>query len=334
MTANSLETNLIQALGLSESAPKNRSGSQVRVPYAEKEGRLVHVSTVERGLKCHAVCPVCKTPVVARKGDKTRHHFAHYPGANCSAETVLHFIAKQLIYEKLQTAVALKQVMPVEWKCIACAGRHHMNLLENVSQVTLEKKLGQCRPDICLLDTNDQARALIEIVVSHRPDRKIIDYCNRHNIPLIIFRIVNAEALEKIERSPNLNPSLVLYCLRDRCPDCGGPLFEKRLFIIASSCWRCGAPMQLAAMEINQTLHGITHFSAADRLIAREKGVIFREHFNQKSHRREPAVACPSCGVVTGNRFAGFQKRITLKRIGIFRGKICLNCRTHVDEPV
>lgn len=333
MTNNPLKTNLTQALGLSETPPKNRSGSQVRVPYAEKDGRLVHVSTVARGLKCSAHCPVCKTPVVARKGEKTRHHFAHYPGANCSAETVLHCIGKQLIYKKLLAAIHSEQPVNLQWKCIACSERHHMNLLENVHQVTLEKKLDQCRPDICLLSADRQPRALIEIVVSHRPDRKIIDYCNQHNIPLVIFRIAGAEALEKIGLSPRLKPSLVLYCLRDRCPNCGGPLFEKRLFIIAGSCWRCGAPMQLAVLDINQTLYGITHFSEADRQIAHDKGVIFREHFNRKSHRRELAVACPSCGVVTGNRFVGFQKRITRKRSGIYRGKICLNCLTHVSEP-
>jgi ssDNA-binding Zn-finger/Zn-ribbon topoisomerase 1 len=327
-----LEDILTQALGLPDHVSATQSDSQVRVPYAEKEGQLVHVSTVERGLKCNAVCPVCKTAVVARKGAKVRHHFAHYPGANCNAETVLHFIAKQLIYEKLRAAIDLKQVMQISWKCIACSHRHSLNLLENVCRVALEKKLDNCRPDISLLDSDNQARALLEIVVSHRPDRKIIEYCNERNIPLLIFRIANAEALEQIGLYRNLNPSVVLYCLRDRCPKCGAPLFEKRLFTINNSCWRCGAPMKLAAMKINNKLYGITHFSEADCLIAREKGIIFREHFNKKSRQRELAVACPNCGVVTSNRFVGFQKRMVQKQSGIYRGKICLNCRTHTDE--
>ncbi len=333
-TEISIENILFEALELPENPPENPRKSQVKVPYAEKEGRLVHVSTVERGLKCDAVCPVCKTAVLARKGAKTRHHFAHYPGANCSPETVLHAIAKQLIYEKLLSAIAMKQLMQISWKCIACSHLHSLNLLENVNQVALEKNLEDCRPDITLFDANDHACALLEVVVSHRPDQKILNYCNQRNIPLLIFRIDSAESLEELGLYRNLAPSVVLYCLRDSCSDCGAPLFEKRLFIIDNSCWRCGAPMKLAVMEINHTLHGITHFSKNDQQIAREKGVIFREHFNKKSRQHEIAAACRNCGIVTGNKFVAFHKRMIPKYPGIYRGKICLNCYNHVDEPV
>lgn len=329
----SIENLLDQLPEQSENPSDQSRKNQVRVPYAEKDGRLVHVSTVQRGLKCDAVCPVCKTAVVARKGEKTRHHFAHYPGANCSTETVLHTIAKQLIYEKLVSAIALKQIMQIDWQCKACSHNHSLNLLDNVNQAVMEKNLEDCRPDIALLDNDNNVRALLEIVVSHRPDKKVLDYCRRQNIPLLIFRIHSAESLEALHIYRNLDPTTVLYCLRDRCSHCGAPLFHKHLFIINNSCWRCGAPMKLAAMKINKTLHGITHFSKNDREIARSNGVIFREYFNKKTRQRELAAACPNCGIVTGNRFIGFQKRTIQKQTGIYRGKICLNCLTHFDEP-
>ncbi len=334
MIGNPIETILTQELGLSENLPEKPTANQVRVPYAEKDGRLVHVSTVDRGLKCNAVCPVCKIAVVARKGEKIRHHFAHYPGANCSTETVLHYIAKQFLYEKLISAIALKQLIQISWKCIACSHRHGLSLLDNVHLVALEKNLPDCRPDITLLDANNNVRALIEVVVSHRPDHKVLKYCNQQQVPLLIFRIANAEALEALGLYHGIDPTVVLYCPREHCSHCGAPLFEKHLFIIDNSCWRCGAPMKLAAMKINKTLYGITHFSTQDQQIAREKGVLFREYVNKKTRQREIAAACPNCGVFTSNRYIGYQKRMIQKQPGIHRGQICLNCRAHFNESL
>ncbi|MDD5540967.1 MAG: hypothetical protein PHG61_09780 [Candidatus Marinimicrobia bacterium] len=56
----------------------NESGTKqpgaIKIPYAEKDGFLRHVSQVEKSLACGCVCPVCRTPVVARKGARKRHH--------------------------------------------------------------------------------------------------------------------------------------------------------------------------------------------------------------------------------------------------------------------
>ncbi|MCK4640070.1 MAG: hypothetical protein KAU06_01930 [Candidatus Marinimicrobia bacterium] len=327
-----IQTILNEALGLTGVIHEQRKTSQVRVPYAEKDGKLVHVSSVERGLKCDAVCPVCKTMVVARKGAKIRHHFAHYPGTNCSAETVLHFIAKQLIYKKLISALFLKQILRVHWKCIACSNRHSFSLLDGVKTVTMEKNLDECRPDIALLDSDQKPLALIEIVVTHRPDSRVLDYCNQRQIPLLIFRIDNAEALEALGLYQNLEPTVVLYCPLNRCEKCGAPVFRKRMYLLNSNCWRCGGPMKIALMDINSKIYGPNYFSDNDRAYARERGVVFRQHFNKKRRLTEAALGCPNCGVVTSNRYLGFLKKQTWKIPGNYRGFVCLKCRHHVDE--
>ncbi|WHY77279.1 competence protein CoiA family protein [Neobacillus sp. WH10] len=66
-----------------------------KLPYGLKDGKLVHISDVEKGLKCECVCPACNHPLIARKGEKTAHHFAHYNGSECakSVETALHSIS-------------------------------------------------------------------------------------------------------------------------------------------------------------------------------------------------------------------------------------------------
>lgn len=63
------------------------------------DGRLVHVSDVQNGLKCGCICPACKSPLIARQGKKRDWHFAHVSDVNCSnaGETALHLAAKQAL---------------------------------------------------------------------------------------------------------------------------------------------------------------------------------------------------------------------------------------------
>ncbi|CAH1598314.1 conserved hypothetical protein [Vibrio jasicida] len=47
------------------------------IPFGLKNGRLVDISSVERGLKCGCVCPSCGQRLVARFGVEMIPHFAH-----------------------------------------------------------------------------------------------------------------------------------------------------------------------------------------------------------------------------------------------------------------
>lgn len=70
---------------------------------SQETGRIVDVTMVASGLACRCVCPECGTPLMAKKGAKYRHHFAHYrAGAvveTCATgqESALHKAARQLI---------------------------------------------------------------------------------------------------------------------------------------------------------------------------------------------------------------------------------------------
>jgi hypothetical protein len=69
----------------------------------EKSGALVDIRQVENGMRCGCVCPECKRKLVAKKGPRNRHHFAHLPKDQksnfCSTgpETGLHKAAKTII---------------------------------------------------------------------------------------------------------------------------------------------------------------------------------------------------------------------------------------------
>ena len=64
-----------------------------------RHGRLWGVDEVSSGLACDCVCPHCQTPLIAKKGNRNRHHFAHYKKIDCdgSAETILHILGKQIL---------------------------------------------------------------------------------------------------------------------------------------------------------------------------------------------------------------------------------------------
>lgn len=40
-------------------------------------GKLVRIDQVPKGLSCNCYCPICKSPLIAKKGEKLHHHFSH-----------------------------------------------------------------------------------------------------------------------------------------------------------------------------------------------------------------------------------------------------------------
>ena len=63
------------------------------------DGRLVHVNDVQNGLECGCLCPACKSPLIARQGERRTWHFAHVSEVDCDSagETALHLAAKQAL---------------------------------------------------------------------------------------------------------------------------------------------------------------------------------------------------------------------------------------------
>jgi len=82
--------------------------------YSESEGRLVDVHQVQSGKRCGCVCPSCKAPLIARKGNKKIWHLAHDSGSEIVQKlekcTYSFFVsarmmARQLIGDSLEVAL-------------------------------------------------------------------------------------------------------------------------------------------------------------------------------------------------------------------------------------
>lgn len=60
---------------------------------------MKHISSVISGLKCNCICPSCKDTLIAKKGNKQEHHFAHHNSNPCKNgyETSIHLYVKDVL---------------------------------------------------------------------------------------------------------------------------------------------------------------------------------------------------------------------------------------------
>ncbi len=298
----------------------------IRIPYAERDGRLVHVSSVERGLGCGCVCPVCKDPVLARKGDVMRHHFAHYSRGGCSPETVLHRVGKELLYNRIASSLRRGRPIRLQWECLYCPDVHEGNLLKSSRRVEMEKPLNGCRPDLALLDGEGNPVAILEIVVTHRPDGNVLEYCSSYGVVPVCFYVQDGRDLLALETENPLRPSRVGLCLNPQCGECGKALSQAMLHVAEILCWRCGFAMKAAAVSSEGRVAGPEVFSNEQMRIAEESGVYISRGYSRRSNRRYMANTCPSCGAFTGAPYLHRYAAMIRSREGREAGSICMEC--------
>lgn len=66
-----------------------------------KDGVMVAVDEVARGLACECSCPACGSPLIAKQGEIKTWHFAHSAELDCAtgAMTALHAAAQQVLIQ-------------------------------------------------------------------------------------------------------------------------------------------------------------------------------------------------------------------------------------------
>ena len=71
----------------------------IKLPYGFRDGILVSIDQVEKGLACNCYCPNCNSKLIARKGEVRYPHFSHYKNVDCgwNGESVIHKISKEII---------------------------------------------------------------------------------------------------------------------------------------------------------------------------------------------------------------------------------------------
>lgn len=136
---------------------------------------LVNIKQVERGLACNCYCFECSEPVVAKKGEKNEHHFAHASNkesCHINPESILHKFAKQVIMEKKYLVLPpLPETDDAEariWK---------------FSSLIAEQAVGSIRPD--LIASIDNEALFIEVAVTSFVDSNKLNLIKQLSIKTI-----------------------------------------------------------------------------------------------------------------------------------------------------
>lgn len=137
--------------------------------WARKGGMIVHVSQVVSGAACECVCDKCGQALIAKKGRRRTHHFAH-ESADChgNQESLMHLAAKDIICREKTL------VMPDE----------RGDVEVTFDRMAVEQRVGPYCAD--LVGFQGHRQYIIEIAVTHRCEPEKVQH----------FRSEGLDALE------------------------------------------------------------------------------------------------------------------------------------------
>lgn len=156
---------------------------QLKMIYALKDGEIVSIDSVEKGLKCGCVCPACGEPLVAKKGEHMMKHFAHHSGHSCEYgyETSLHLAAKDILSN------AKKIVVPEVVLNFPYSYKRNQLISESkeitIDKVVLEKQFNDIVPDVVVY--SGKKKFFVEIYVTHKIDDAKLKKLKKLNVSTI-----------------------------------------------------------------------------------------------------------------------------------------------------
>lgn len=303
----------------------------------DKGGNLIKATESEKGNDFY--CPICKGELTLRKSGKTgkgskRPHFAHQNlTPNCNPETALHFSFKNLLYKYLEEHITGNIPLQFSWVCKYCNETHTGNLLKKIKSVRLEHDLGICKPDIALLDKENKVFAVVEVVVTHKPEDEVLKHYKDNDIILIQINLKSDKDIDDLENKIS-KPDFVQFCYNPKCAKCGYYLHKTIMTIIDGECWKCKKIMKVAIVEggeERESSHaGPDKFTKKEIDFARSKGVIIEEHYSMTVNERYLANTCGHCGTFVGSFY--LCEYFVIENDGIFPpdsfhiGYHCDNC--------
>ncbi len=169
---------------------------QMNLTVALKDGVAVGIENVESGLKCGCICPACGERLVAKKGAKTMHHFAHHAGHTCEYgyESSLHLAAKEILSR------AKKIMLPAVYVKFPTTYKEAVLVSDakeiEIEKVELEKRFGDVVPDIVVYAGGKQL--FIEIYVTHAVDNEKLEKLRQRDISTIEIDLSEQDSITSI----------------------------------------------------------------------------------------------------------------------------------------
>ena len=197
-------------------------------------GKIVSIEHAQKGENYS--CPQCHEPLTFCKKGNGPHahqdHFAHKPGGDCSfysshdPESEIHKLAKEAIYNILQSYIDNQREFPISWTCPECGCTFNGNLLKKAKTVEKEKQFKDRsdyslskQPDVSLVDENGKLIVAIEVVFTHDVEEEKLQFFIHNNVVLVKIFVQSAEDCNDLEQRLR-TPDNVNLCFNKDCHRC------------------------------------------------------------------------------------------------------------------
>jgi hypothetical protein len=266
----------------------------------DRSGTLVHIDHAQKDKDYY--CPLCKKEFILRKSGKTgkgsrRPHFAHNElTPNCTPEGVLHYSFKKMLISLLERNKAANVPFSINWICDDCFDKNSGNLLEKVSSIREEHALETCRPDIALIDNKENVFVVIEIVVTHQPEDRILQYYKDNNIILIQINLTSDEDLKKVEEKIT-HPDVVDFCLNPKCKHCDPNKINRKVKVHVDRCGICFSQIEKYYINIESVFGKKESIDFTENEISlvksKRQNIVIKT--NETSKEKYPVFDCLNC---------------------------------------
>jgi hypothetical protein len=161
--------------------------------YGLRDGKLLYIKDVQRGLACDCVCASCGQPLIAKKGALRRHHFAHFEITDCrgAAESILHRLSKELLAGLESLMVPPYNFIKKRKSKVGTLVEHEARVakggLVRVDSVRVEEVEEGFVPDIII--ESDSKSLIVEVAVTHKVSRTKLRRIRKRDLPAIEIRL-------------------------------------------------------------------------------------------------------------------------------------------------
>lgn len=207
-------------------------------------GKIVSIEHAQKGENYS--CPQCHEPLTFCKKGNGPHahqdHFAHKPGGDCSfysshdPESEIHKLAKEAIYNILQSYIDNQREFPISWTCPECGCTFNGNLLKKAKTVEKEKQFKDRsdyslskQPDVSLVDENGKLIVAIEVVFTHDVEEEKLQFFIHNNVVLVKIFVQSAEDCNDLEQRLR-TPDNVNLCFNKDCHCCQEQKINRKIF--------------------------------------------------------------------------------------------------------
>lgn len=167
---------------------------------------------------------------------------------------------------------------------------------KKIKVIKVEHNLIFCKPDIALIDANDKVHTVIEVVVTHKPEQKVLNYYKENNIILVQINLTSDQDIELVD-SKITRPSNVETCFNPKCKSCGNYLQSKIMILIDGPCRKCGEIIKIPTIKSSngEIVRGLSNFIKSYQFTDKEIEFAKSKGVFSKSYNKGFTISCEKC---------------------------------------